>query len=214
MAIFQGQVKECPSLWQLPEDVLRVSEWNEYKYLNEVGPRAFNLLAKIEFRCEWLRWREWCVAWPLRGRSCCRYASTPESGSIHQLSLQSKFLPSFREQYSPPNPESALIGRNLGWRNWIKIQQFSNTKIKSRISSAKGQPFCFSLSVLIESCLVLSILWVCLLGTRYWTAQWCRMPWWYNQMRPLRPGTVSHDSCFISKAELTLDHVLWDHWRL
>ena len=43
------------------------------------------------------------------------YAS--ESGSIRQLSLQSKFLPSFWERYSPPNPESASIGRNLGWRN-------------------------------------------------------------------------------------------------
>ena len=31
MAIFQGQVKEFPSLWQLPEDVLRVSEWDKYK---------------------------------------------------------------------------------------------------------------------------------------------------------------------------------------
>ena len=64
-------------------------------------------------------WREWCwcVAWPLRGRSCVRYASIRESGSIRQLSLQSKFLPSFRERYSPPNPESASIGRNLGWRN-------------------------------------------------------------------------------------------------
>ena len=47
-----------------------------------------------------------------------RHASTRESGSIRQLSLQSKFLPSFRERYSPPNPESASIGRNLVWRNW------------------------------------------------------------------------------------------------
>ena len=31
MAIFQGQVNEFASLWQLPEDVLRVSEWYEYK---------------------------------------------------------------------------------------------------------------------------------------------------------------------------------------
>ena len=59
----------------------------------------------------------WCVAWPIRGRSCGRYASTRESGIIRQLSLQSKFLPSFRERYSPPNPESASIGQNLGWRN-------------------------------------------------------------------------------------------------
>ena len=49
----------------------------------------------------------WCVAWPLRGRSCDCHASTCESGSIRQLSLQSKFLPSFQERYSPPNPESA-----------------------------------------------------------------------------------------------------------
>ena len=60
----------------------------------------------------------WCVAWALRGRSCGRYASTRESDSIRQLSLQSKFLP-FRERYSPPNPESASIGRNLGWRNCL-----------------------------------------------------------------------------------------------
>ena len=59
----------------------------------------------------------WCVAWPLRGRSCARNASTRESSSIRQLSLQSKFLPSFRERYSPPNPESASMGRNLSWRN-------------------------------------------------------------------------------------------------
>ena len=59
----------------------------------------------------------WCVAWPLRGRSCARYGSTRESDSICQLSLQSKFLPSFWERYSPPNPDSASIGRNLGWRN-------------------------------------------------------------------------------------------------
>ena len=38
MAIFQGQVNEFASLWQLPEDVLRVSEWDEYKKLNKVGP--------------------------------------------------------------------------------------------------------------------------------------------------------------------------------
>ena len=63
----------------------------------------------------------WCVAWPLHGRSCGRYASTRESGSICQLSLQSKFLPSYRERYSPPNPESASIGRNLGWRNCIAV---------------------------------------------------------------------------------------------
>ena len=63
----------------------------------------------------------WCVAWPLNGRSCGRYASTRKSGSIRQLSLQSKFLPSFREQYSPPNPESASIGHNLGWRNCIAV---------------------------------------------------------------------------------------------
>ena len=31
MAIFLGQVKEFPSLWQLPEDVLRVSKLDEYK---------------------------------------------------------------------------------------------------------------------------------------------------------------------------------------
>ena len=55
---------------------------------------------------------------PLCGRSCGRYMSTRESGSIPQLSLQSKFLPSFRERYSPPNPESASTGRNLGWRYW------------------------------------------------------------------------------------------------
>ena len=30
----------------------------------------------------------WCVAWPLGGRSCGRYASTHESGSIRQLSLR------------------------------------------------------------------------------------------------------------------------------
>ena len=30
MAIFLGQVKECPSLWQLPEDVLRVSKWMKW----------------------------------------------------------------------------------------------------------------------------------------------------------------------------------------
>ena len=57
------------------------------------------------------------LAWTLRGGSCGRYASRRESGSIRQLSLQSKFLPSFRERCSPPNPESASIGRNLGWRN-------------------------------------------------------------------------------------------------
>ena len=50
------------------------------------------------------------IMWP--------YASTRKSGSIRQLSLQSKFLPSFREQYSPPNPESASIGHNLGRRNY------------------------------------------------------------------------------------------------
>ena len=38
MVIFQGQVKEFPSLWQLPEDVLHVVECDEYKKLNEVGP--------------------------------------------------------------------------------------------------------------------------------------------------------------------------------
>ena len=31
MAILQGQVKEFPSLWQLPEDVICVSEYDEYK---------------------------------------------------------------------------------------------------------------------------------------------------------------------------------------
>ena len=31
MAIFLGQVNEFPSLWQLPEDVLHVSKWDEYK---------------------------------------------------------------------------------------------------------------------------------------------------------------------------------------
>ena len=89
---------------------IQITQWS--------GARACNLLAKIEFRCGWLRWREWCVAWMLRGRSRGRYASTRQSGSIRQLSLQSKFLPSFRERYSPPNPESASIGRNLGWRNY------------------------------------------------------------------------------------------------
>ena len=58
----------------------------------------------------------WCVAWPLRGRSCGRYASTRESDGI--LSLQTKYLPSFRERYSPPDPESASIGRSLGWCNF------------------------------------------------------------------------------------------------
>ena len=91
----------------------------------------------------WLRWRKWdCVgalstqnfnlesgvgafAWPSAADHVA-HASTHDSGSIRQLSLQSqtlvsvlqsKFLPSFRERYSPPNPESASIGRNLGWRN-------------------------------------------------------------------------------------------------
>ena len=119
MAIFLGRVKELPSLWQLPE-VLRVSEWNEYKYLNEVGPghaiysRKSSLLDAGGFAEE----SGVVLAWPLRGRSCGCYASRRESGSIRQLSLQSKFLPSFRERCSPPNPESASIGRNLGWRNW------------------------------------------------------------------------------------------------
>ena len=89
--------------------------------------------------CGWFRWRAWDRVCALLGRSAadrvaastprlfhvpCRRASrsveqtsTRESGSIRQLSLQSKFLPSFRERYSPPNPGSASIGRNLGWRN-------------------------------------------------------------------------------------------------
>ena len=61
------------------------------------------------------------LAWPLSGGSCGRYASRRESDRIRQLSLQSKFLPSFRERCSPPNPESASIGRNLGWRNSMEF---------------------------------------------------------------------------------------------
>ena len=94
---------------------IQITQWS--------GARACNLLAKIEFRCGLLRWREWDCVLPLRGRSCGRYASTRESGSIRQLSLQSKFLSSFRERYSPPNPESASIGRNLGWRNWLTFSK-------------------------------------------------------------------------------------------
>ena len=59
-----------------------------------------------------------CVGALLRGRSCV--AATRAHASIRQVSLQSKFLPSFREWYSPPNPECASIGRNLGWRNYIQ----------------------------------------------------------------------------------------------
>ena len=97
---------------------IQITQWS--------GSRACNLLAKIEFRCWWLHWREWdcvgqCHAWPLRGGSCGRFASTRQSGSFRQLSLQSKFLPSFRERYSPPNPESASIDRNLGWRNYSSM---------------------------------------------------------------------------------------------
>ena len=121
MAIFSGSGKRmsitmttawiCAPCQRMRQ--IQITQWS--------GTRACNLLAKIEFRCGWLRWREWCVAWALRGRSCGRYASTRESDSIHKLSLQSKFLPSFRKRYSPPNPESASIGRNLGWRNSLLI---------------------------------------------------------------------------------------------
>ena len=112
---------------------IQITQWS--------GARACNLLAKIKFRCGWLRWREWCVAWTLRGRSCGRYASIRESGSICQLSLQSKFLPSFWERYSPPNPESASIGRNLGWRNYscCPVMDVKNmTTNLLRISSKYG----------------------------------------------------------------------------
>ena len=123
MTIFLGQVKGFTSLWQLPEDVLRVSKWDEYEYINEVGPghaiysRKSSLLNAGGFAEE----SGVVLAWALPGRSCGRYASRRESGSIRQLSLQSKFLPSFRERCSPPNPESASIGRNLGWRNYTEI---------------------------------------------------------------------------------------------
>ena len=87
------------------------------------GSRACNLLAKIDFRCGWLCWKQWDCIDALLGRSTAdRVAATrahASQGSIRQLSLQSKFLPSFRERYSPPNPESAWIGRNLGWRNCL-----------------------------------------------------------------------------------------------
>ena len=70
----------------------------------------------------------WCVTWPLCGRSCGRCRSTRESGSISQLSLQSKFLPFFRERYSPPNPVSASIGRNPGDVIW-SILRHTVTKL-------------------------------------------------------------------------------------
>ena len=111
---------KSPSLWQLPEDVLHVSEWDEYKF-SEVGPghAIYSRKSSLDaggFTEESGIVLMHCLAAPRR--SCCHYASTYESGSIRQLSLQSKFLPSFRERYSPPNPESASIGRNLGWRNF------------------------------------------------------------------------------------------------
>ena len=92
---------------------IQITQWS--------GARACNLLPKIEFRFGWLLWREWdCVLLE-------QIVSTRESGSIRQLSLQSKFLPSFREQYSPPNPESASIGRNLGWRNFGEDDETSES---------------------------------------------------------------------------------------
>ena len=110
---------------------IQINQWS--------GSWACNLHAKIEFiRCGWLRWREWVVlAWTLRGRSCGRYASRRESGNIRQLSLQLKFLPSFRERCSPPNPESASIGRNLGWRNSnsIEILFYCNSIIGCHIAT-------------------------------------------------------------------------------
>ena len=38
--------------------LIQITQWS--------GSRAWNLLAKIEYRCGWLRWREWQIVWPLR----------------------------------------------------------------------------------------------------------------------------------------------------
>ena len=40
---------------------IQITQWR--------GSRACNLLAKIEFRCGWLRWREWGCVGALLGRS-------------------------------------------------------------------------------------------------------------------------------------------------
>ena len=75
-----------------------------------------------------------CLATPRQMCGC--YASTSESGSIRQLSLQSKFLPSFRERYSPPNPENASIGRNLTWADIIWHWKFKvKVEVKGTIVS-------------------------------------------------------------------------------
>ena len=68
------------------------------------GSRACNLLAKIEFRCGWLREHTQVRQYP------------PAAIKISAL------LP---ERYSPPNPESAPISHNLGWHNYKADSRFA-----------------------------------------------------------------------------------------
>ena len=102
------------------------------------GPRACNLLAKIEFRCGWIGWREWDCVGALLGRSAAvrvaaawAHASQAVYASCH---YNQNFCPPFRERYSPSNPESASIGRNLGWRNLVNLEAYSDKALVECVS--------------------------------------------------------------------------------
>ena len=101
---------------------IQITQWS--------GSRACNLLAKIEFRCGWLRWRKWDCVGALPGRSVAdrvaatrAHASQAVSASCH-CNQNFALLP---KRYSPPNPESASIGRKLGWRNLHPVTTLLST---------------------------------------------------------------------------------------